>query len=99
MPKAKTNEHPEDIKAAVRKTGISLAELARQHGLDDSTTRAALRRPQPSGNQAIADHLKKPLHEIWPEWFDEQGNRITDTRKDSRSARSAASQKAEVAFT
>ena len=36
------NKNPEDIKAAVRKTGISLAELARQNGLNESTTCAAL---------------------------------------------------------
>ena len=41
------NTHPEDVKAAVRKTGITLAELARRNGLSDSTTRKALYRPQP----------------------------------------------------
>lgn len=90
------NKHPEDIKADVRKTGISLAELARRHGLDDSTTRAALRRPQPSGNRAIAKHLKKTLNELWPEWFDAGGNRISGP-KDTRPAVAKASQKEKAA--
>jgi Ner family transcriptional regulator len=90
------NKHPEDIKAAVRKTGVSLAELARNHGLDESTTRAALRRPQPSGNRAIAEHLNKPLHELWPEWFDAADNRIS-CLKDSRPSIRGASQKEKAA--
>lgn len=96
MPKAKSNQHPEDVKAAVRKTGISLAELARQNGLDVSTTRAALRRPQPSGNRVIAKRLGKKLHQIWPEWFDEAGNRIT-RRQPTRKDRTPASQNGKVA--
>lgn len=91
------NQHPENIKAAVRKTGVSLAELARRHGLNESTTRAALRRPQPSGNRAIAKHLKKPLHKLWPEWFDKQGNRITAGRKNTCGPVPKASQKRKVA--
>lgn len=90
------NNDPEDIKAAVRKTGISLAELARRNGLDESTTRAALRRPQPSGNRAIAARLGEPLNEIWPEWFDETGNRISN-REDTRPRRARASQKDKAA--
>ena len=86
------NRNPEDIKADVRKTGISLAELARKHGLDDSTTRAALRRPQPSGNRAIAKHLGKSLHDLWPEWFNADGDRISGP-KTTRKSRPAASQK------
>lgn len=91
------NQHPENIKAEVRKTGISLAELARRHGLNESTTRAALRRPQPSGNRAIARHLKKPLHKLWPEWFDAHGNRITAGRKNTCATVGKASQKRKAA--
>lgn len=86
------NEHPENVKAAVRRTGISLAELARRKGLSTSTTRKALRRPTPSGNRAIAEHLGKSLHQLWPEWFDADGNRISSV-KDSRPRRGGASQK------
>lgn len=90
------NMHPEDIKAAVRKTGISLAELGRKHGISDSSARKACYLPRPAGNRVIAKHLGKTLNEIWPEWFDAQGNRIT-SRQPSRIRRPAASQKEKAA--
>ena len=86
------NMHPEDVKATVRKTGITLSDLARRHGLHVSTVALAVRRPQPSGNRVIARHLGKSLHEIWPEWFDEHGNRISRPEHTPRNA-GAASQK------
>ena len=39
---SKTNEHPEDVKAKVRKTGVSLAELARRNGMAEGTGARAL---------------------------------------------------------
>lgn len=97
MPKPKANMHAEDVKAAVRKKGISLARLARDNGLSDSAVRKALYGPIPRGNRAIAKHLKKPLHELWPEWFDKHGNRITIVRKDTCGPVAKASQKARAA--
>lgn len=93
---SKTNMHAEDVKAKVRKTGISLAKLARNNKLSDSAVRKALYEPIPRGNAVIAKHLGKKLHELWPEWFDGNGYRIS-TPKDSRSERPAASQKRKVA--
>lgn len=96
-PKPKTNMHAEDVKAKVRKTGLSLAELARQHDLSDSAVRKSLRQPIPRGNAVIAKHLNKPLHALWPEWFDKHGNRITDDRKNTCGAVAKASQKRKAA--
>ncbi|WP_411576870.1 helix-turn-helix domain-containing protein [Terasakiella sp. A23] len=73
------NTHPEDVKAAVRKKFGSLAALARQHGVSDSVVRAALIRPQPTGNRLIADCLGLPLHELWPEWYRDDGSRISSS--------------------
>lgn len=70
------NQHPEDVKAAVRKTGISLAELARQNGMAAVSGRRCLYEPVPSANRAVAKRLDKPVHELWPEWFDDKGERI-----------------------
>lgn len=75
MAKARKN-HPEDIKAKVRKKVGSLAELARQRKVSTSVIRAALIRPQPTGNRIIAECLGCEMHEIWPEWYDAAGNRI-----------------------
>lgn len=85
-----TNRHPEDVKADVRKTGLSLAELATHNGLAVSTLQAAIHRPQPSGNRAIARHLGKSLHEIWPEWFDGDGNRISRPEHNPKTADAAS---------
>ncbi|SCA57189.1 conserved hypothetical protein [Candidatus Terasakiella magnetica] len=70
------NAHPEDVKAEVRKKVGSMAALARQHGVSDSVVRAALIRPQPTGNAIIAECLDVPLHAIWPEWYGEDDKRI-----------------------
>lgn len=91
------NMHPEDVKAAVRKTGISLSSLGPRHGLAESTIRAAIVRPVPRGNRVIAKHLGRTVHEIWPEWFDEQGNRVTNNQKDSPTRPSMPSQKGKAA--
>ena len=91
------NMHPEDVKAAVRKTGISLSSLGPRNGLAASTIRAAIVRPVPRGNRAIARYLGKTVHEIWPEWFDEAGDRVTDSPKDNPTRRSMASQTGKAA--
>ncbi|MFZ2470214.1 MAG: helix-turn-helix domain-containing protein [Parvibaculum sedimenti] len=68
--------HPEDIKAEIRKKAGSMARLARQKKVSTSVIRAALIRPQPTGNRLIAEFLGREMHEIWPEWYDTHGNRI-----------------------
>lgn len=70
------NMHPEDIKAAVRKKFGSLAALARENGVSDSVVRAALIRPQPTGNRIIANCLEQSVHDLWPEWYDRDGKRL-----------------------
>lgn len=68
--------HPEDIKAAVRKKGETLASLARKKELSDSCTRNALRVPLPSGERAISEFLGIPLFELWPDRWTQKGERI-----------------------
>ncbi len=68
--------HPEDIKAAVRKTGITLTGLALANGLSESACRVAIIFKCKSGEKAIARHLKKNPYEIWPNRYDEKGNRV-----------------------
>jgi Ner family transcriptional regulator len=65
--------HPEDIKAAVRKTGTTLSRLALDSGLWDSACRQALHGPQYQGEQAIARHLGIPAQELWPSRYDSDG--------------------------
>lgn len=68
--------HHEDIKAAIRKKGTTLCALSEGNGLSESAIRQALRKPCPRANKVISEFIGKPLHEIWPAWFDKQGQRI-----------------------
>jgi len=65
--------HKEDIKAEIRKTGITLTDLALENGLCASACRVALTQPLYAGEQAIADHLGLPAPALWPDRYDEQG--------------------------
>lgn len=67
--------HPEDIKAAIRKTGITLTELSLTNGLSESAVRVALLFSCPSGERAVINHLGIAPHLIWPERYDQDGNR------------------------
>ncbi len=68
--------HPEDIKAAVRKTGTTLKRLALEGGLSESACRKALTVPSPKAEKLIADCLNRNLHEIWPARYDVRGGRL-----------------------
>lgn len=67
--------HREDIKAAVRKRGTTLKELALDAGLSESACRKALSVPSPRAEAVIARCIGKPLHLIWPERYDRRGGR------------------------
>jgi len=65
--------HPEDIKAAIRKRGITLTDLARRNDLDPSTVIQACHRPLYAGERVIAEFLGVPATQIWPDRYDGQG--------------------------
>ncbi len=58
--------HPEDIKAAIRKRGMTTSQLSRCHGLAESTLRNVFRHHWPKGEKIIADFLNMEPSEIWP---------------------------------
>ena len=74
---ATVNQHPEDVKAAIRKTGVTLVALGARMGVPGCTIRKSLYVPCPKGNRVIAAYLGRRLHELWPEWYDETGIRIS----------------------
>lgn len=78
--------HPEDVKGAVRKTGISLRELGRRTGTPGDTLSKCLYVACPKGNRVIARYLNQPVNEIWPDWYDASGNRIRSTGRQTSSA-------------
>lgn len=65
--------HPEDIKAAIRKTGITLTTLGQSRGLGGSTCRVALTRPCPAGEIVIAEYLGVAPKELWPDRYHADG--------------------------
>ncbi|EJX0631351.1 helix-turn-helix domain-containing protein [Salmonella enterica] len=58
--------HPADIIAALRKQGTSLAAVSRNAGLASSTLANALTRRWPKGERLIAEALGVAPEQIWP---------------------------------
>lgn len=82
--------HPQDIKAAVWKRGMTLSKLALDNGLDDSACRASLLRPQPEADRVISAFLGVPLHKLWPDRYDEAGERVHHVRDEPTRDRAGA---------
>lgn len=69
--------HPEDIKAAIRKRGISLAALAADHNISKQTLSLCLSsRASERGDLIIADFLGLKPRTIWPSRYHTDGTRI-----------------------
>ena len=65
--------HPEDIKAAVRKTGTTLSALSRAAGLSDGAAKRALETPWPRVEAIIAHCLCRRPQDIWPSRYGRDG--------------------------
>lgn len=66
--------HREDVKAAIRKRGISLEQLSEAHGLDKRSCSLALLRPHFAAELVIAEFLGVSPRQIWPHRYDDDGN-------------------------
>lgn len=66
--------HPEQVKAAVRMTGITLTELAERNGYSESAVRRTLRHPWPSVEAIIARQIGKRPQEVWPSRYHPDGS-------------------------
>lgn len=62
----KSDWHPADIIAGLKKRGTSLSALSRQAGLAPSTLANALTRRWPKGERLIAEALGVAPEKIWP---------------------------------
>ncbi|MCT4703116.1 DNA-binding transcriptional regulator SfsB [Enterobacteriaceae bacterium H20N1] len=79
MDNKRTDWHPADIIAGLRKRGTSLAAESRKAGLNSATLANALTRPWPKGEQIIAKALETQPWEIWPSrYFDPVTNAFID---------------------
>lgn len=72
-----TDWHPEDIKAAIRKRGITVTDLARRHGVSKQALSLAMQ-ARVSGNceRIIAAALGLDPSSIWPSRYHADGSRI-----------------------
>jgi Ner family transcriptional regulator len=84
--------HAEDIKAAIRKTGVTLTSFALAHGLCESAVRQTLRRPWPRVEALIAGHLKLRPQAIWPSRYDARGRPLAGQYAADRADLTAGSQ-------
>ena len=69
------NWHKQDIIAAVRIRGSNLRRLGLERGFFKNTLYVACERPFPHAQQVIADYLGLRRQDIWPEFYDEAGQR------------------------
>lgn len=58
--------HPEDVKSAIRKTGVTLSELCEHMGIDHRSASKALAEPYTKGELAIAEYLGIPVQLLFP---------------------------------
>lgn len=60
--------HPEDIKSALRKRGVTQADLARRLGVSKTTINYVITGKTLSRRvaEAIAEDSGKPLNTLWP---------------------------------
>lgn len=65
--------HPEDIKAAIRKTGTTMSAISRAAGLSDGAAKRALDIPWPRAEAIIAARLGLRPQDIWPSRYDAAG--------------------------
>lgn len=72
--------HPADIVAALHKRGLTLREVARQHGVTHETVIAALRNRRAPSEKRIADALGIHPMVIWPTRYEPDGSRRYLTR-------------------
>lgn len=70
QPTSQTDWHREDIKAAIRRRGVTLAELAGCFGVHRSAVSIALQRPYPRLEAMIAKFLGETPQAIWPSRYD-----------------------------
>ncbi len=63
------NLHRADIIAALKKRGLSLAQLSRNEGLHPRTLNNALDRKYPKAERIIANALEMNPEDIWPERY------------------------------
>ena len=76
------------IIAAIHRNGETLKSLGLKNGLAKSSCSAALHVPVPTANKAIAKLIGHPVHKLWPQWYNDKGERIFPKRNRPGAAQS-----------
>ena len=63
----------DDVKEAIRRTGLSCRQLSLRNGFSQIAVVTALTRPWPAVEGVIAKHLGLSPASIWPSRYDAQG--------------------------
>ena len=85
------------IRAEIKRRGYTFVELSRKYGLAVSAIRTALVMPYPKADRVISAFLGVPLHNLWPDRYDRDGNRLPSQSKPNKSAHAEASKKGRAA--
>jgi len=72
---SRTDWHPADIIAAIRKQELTLTELALLNGLPHRACQTAMRKPHKKAEQVIAAQLGLHPMKIWPSRYHSNGKR------------------------
>ena len=72
----KSDWHKEQIKAAIRMTGITMEQLSISRGLPKNAVGIAFLKPYTKAERVVAEYLNVPLHELWPDRWTADGRRI-----------------------
>lgn len=81
--------HPEDIKAAIRKRGVTLASIADELAVSPAAVShvVAARYRSERVMERIAQVIGRKPSAIWPRWYDGDGRLIDRRRKSPRVSR------------
>lgn len=77
----KSNWSRNRIVFAIREAGTNLAQIAEGAGLSRFTIYGALERPYPRAHAIIAAALGVGRQDIWPEFYDAAGVRLSATEQ------------------
>lgn len=77
MPRGVSKYTKNRIRFLVAEKGSSLRQISIQAGLNGDAGSHSLTRAKPAANKAIADFLGISMHELWPDWYAQDGNRIS----------------------
>jgi Ner family transcriptional regulator len=79
-PETRTDWHPADIAAALKKRGLSLANLSLSYGYHHTAVGKALKQPWPAVERIIAAALDCTPQDLWPSRYADDGLPLHRTR-------------------